>query len=95
MLDPDVSDGPWISGHKRLLHKNCKNDTAALWDKPAATKKINYMNYKMSKKWVLKQEEAVEDTNGHFSSNRGHLWPAPAAQACCSFKQELQFDHEE
>lgn len=92
MLDPDVSDGPWISGH-RLLHKNYKNDTAALWDKPAANK-INYMNYKMSKKWVLKQEEAVEDTNGHFS-NRGHLWPAPAAQACCSFKQELQFDHEE
>lgn len=57
--------------------------------------KINYMNYKMLKKWIIKQEEDVEDTNGHFSSNRGHLWPAPAAQACCSFKQELQFDHEE
>lgn len=51
MLDPDVSDGPWISGHRRLFYKNCKNDTAALWDKQAAKKQQqqNYMNYKMSK----------------------------------------------
>ena len=28
MLDPDVSNGPWISGH-RFPYKNSKNDTAA------------------------------------------------------------------
>lgn len=28
------------------------------------------------------------------TDKRQHLWPVPAAQACCSSKQELEFDRE-
>lgn len=46
MLDPDVNDGPWVSGH-RLLHKNW-NMTKLLFETNEQQTKNNYMNYKMS-----------------------------------------------